>query len=331
MTMVIKARNVNEAFSNGFFYLRAAGLPEDSRNGKVIVAPGPVITEYLRPVERVLWDERRLANPFFHLAECAWMLAGGAHVEWIAQFNTRMYEYADQGVINGAYGARWRYWFNGMDQIRAIYKELAARPNSRRAVIAMWDPGNDNAQFNDVPCNTTMYFDCREGRLNMTVCCRSNDILWGAYGANAVHMSFLQQLLAEALDVPVGIYRQFSNNFHAYTETADQFLASPPLYDELEDPYVTDPVKCRPMRILNQHGWGGMEEFLYDCAALVNGDRVETLNTFYAREVMFPMFMYYAERKWKVGDLDNSRINQMVDCDWKQAALTWIELKGERK
>ena len=33
-------------------------------------------------------------------------------------------------------------------------------------------------------------------KLCMTVCNRSNDMLWGAYGANVVHMSMLQEFVA---------------------------------------------------------------------------------------------------------------------------------------
>lgn len=52
----------------------------------------------------------------------------------------------------------------------------------------------------------------------MTVCNRSNDVIWGAYGANAVHFSFLQEYIASFIGVPVGLYRHLSNNFHVYLE-----------------------------------------------------------------------------------------------------------------
>ena len=50
----------------------------------------------------------------------------------------------------------------------------------------------------------------------MTVCNRSNDMLWGAYGANAVHMSMLQEYLASRLEIAVGEYTQISDSFHVY-------------------------------------------------------------------------------------------------------------------
>lgn len=50
----------------------------------------------------------------------------------------------------------------------------------------------------------------------MTVANRSNDIIWGCYGANAVHMSMLQEFVANALGIPVGLYNQVSNDWHIY-------------------------------------------------------------------------------------------------------------------
>ena len=66
--------------------------------------------------------------------------------------------------------------------------------------------------------NTNIYFKIRENKLKMTVCCRSNDMLWGAYGVNVVHMSVLQEYMATMIGVEMGEYRQISDSFHIYTE-----------------------------------------------------------------------------------------------------------------
>jgi hypothetical protein len=52
--------------------------PQGSRAGDVLVAPHPVMSVTSIPTERVLFDPARDANPFFHLFESLWMLAGGA-------------------------------------------------------------------------------------------------------------------------------------------------------------------------------------------------------------------------------------------------------------
>ena len=189
---IIQARNVNHAVAQTIPYLLKEGVPEDSRNGKVIVAPGPVMTVYENPCERVLFSPLRDANPFFHLMESLWMLVGRMDLAWPEFFNKRFASFSDDGkVVHGAYGYRWRSWW-GFDQIRAIVDELKADPKSRRCVLSMWAPIGDLVSFKidekqlgglkskDVPCNTHAYFDLRGGRLNMTVCNRSNDAIWGA-------------------------------------------------------------------------------------------------------------------------------------------------------
>jgi len=58
--------------------------------------------------------------------------------------------------------------------------------------------------------------------LDMTVCCRSNDVIWGAHGANAVHFSVLQEYLAARLGVQIGTLYQISNNYHGYLKEMDR-------------------------------------------------------------------------------------------------------------
>jgi hypothetical protein len=72
-----------------------------------------------------------------------------------------------------------------------------------------------------VPCNTHAYFDIIDNALNMTVCNRSNDMVWGMMGANVVHFSMLQEYLACCLNAEVGNYHQITNNLHVYTNNWD--------------------------------------------------------------------------------------------------------------
>lgn len=218
---VIHARNVNLALPEGILYLQTRGRRRGSRNGEVVVSDVPVTTAYREPMERVLFLPERDANPFFHLHEGLWMLAGRNDVASVAAFVARMRDFSDDGeTLHGAYGHRWRCHFD-RDQLELIASRLRVNPEDRRCVLAMWDAAEDlDVSSQDLPCNTHVYFSVSwEGRLDMTVCCRSNDIIWGAYGANAVHMSMLQEYMAAKIGTEVGRYWQVSNNFHAYTAT----------------------------------------------------------------------------------------------------------------
>ena len=221
---VIEVRNVHDALLRGLELLEVHGITRDSRNGPVRESECPVTTVYHRPQERVLFWEQRDANPFFHFMESLWMLGGRHDLDYVYQFNKGMKRYSDDGkTLWGAYGWRWReYWTDrtndqSIDQLSIIIKRLKEDPTDRRCVLQMWDAVSDlDRDGKDVPCNTSIYFKIdADKRLQMTVCNRSNDIIWGAYGANAVHMSMLQEYMAGALRVGVGTYYQVSDNYHA--------------------------------------------------------------------------------------------------------------------
>jgi len=218
-------RNVSEALYKGVNGLYNYGREVKTRNGLALEFKAPVITEYSHPSEKVLFYPERDANPFFHLMEAFWMLAGRNDVEWISQFNGRINNYSDDGkTFHGAYGYRWKNWF-GKDQLQECFLRLSTYENDRRVVLTMWDPKTDLVLSNDgrdYPCNTQIFFWRRDERLHMSIINRSNDMIWGAYGANAVHMAVLQEYMAGMLRIQVGKMYQFSNNLHAYVEVLEK-------------------------------------------------------------------------------------------------------------
>src|SRR6187549_1871940 len=137
--LCIEVDNVNQGLAEGLRRVVNMGLERPSRNGPVLVMPGPVTTTYKRPTNRVLFSQRRDANPFFHCMEGLWMLAGRNDVEWPAYFAKNMRSYTDDGhTLHGAYGYRWLKHFK-FDQLALIIDQLKHDPNSRRAVLQMWD------------------------------------------------------------------------------------------------------------------------------------------------------------------------------------------------
>jgi len=327
--MELRARNVNHAVEVALWNLKVSGVRESSRNGDVLVFPEPVMTTYDRPDERVLFWPERDANPIFHLMESIWMLAGRDDVKFVEYFNSRMRNFSDDGVVlNGAYGHRWRRRF-GVDQLGVIIRELRRDPTSRRAVLSMWTPEADLCRLDskDVCCNTQAYFEIRGGRLNMTVLNRSNDIIWGAYGANAVHFSFLQEFIASALDVPLGVYRQFSHNLHLYTTLYDytKYVDSPPCAMNF-DAY-SQGIHTRP--VLDDSRW---EAFLLECEKFCSnpfsGDFGYSHSFF--REVAYPMAMVTKTRKEKTGD-GWYWAERIQAPDWRLATVQWIERRENAK
>lgn len=181
--MHLKTRNVNTAFRElvGLFADTEDGpkrgdivVRQPSRNGNVLRIDEPVTITYERPRERVLFNAARDANPYMHLYEALWMLAGRNDVEPVAYYAKQMREYSDDGkTLNGAYGYRWRNGFerccrdgesNDEDQLNRIVEHLKSDPNSRRAVLQMWNVSDDLMKiggFDTCPrCDTPQYPHC---------------------------------------------------------------------------------------------------------------------------------------------------------------------------
>ena len=315
--MEIRCRNVNEAVSEALWKLKVMGVEESSRNGAVMVFPEPVMTTYLRPQERVLFWPERDCNPWFHMLEALWMLAGRCDVEFVQQFNSKIVEYSDNGFnFNAAYGFRWREEF-GLDQLTFIIKELKRDPSSRRAVLQMWNPWDLLKDTKDKACNTQAYFDCRGGKLNMTVTNRSNDLIWGCYGANAVHFSMLQEFLAIAVGLPLGVYRQFSNNLHLYTDKHQHWLNCPPSHRDY-DPYPSG-VLSHPLykRLSWQQFLQEVEDFCEE------PERGASSRSKLIRSVAHPMYASWQERK--AGGVGLDPLRKCAAEDWQLACRQWIE------
>jgi thymidylate synthase len=219
MPVAIRGTSIDELFNSALETIQLYSTIEDTRGGLVHVMPHPMLTIWRNPTKRVLLNETRNCNHAFHLNEALWMLKGERDARkldpFISDFSERYAE--PDGMMHGAYGYRWRNTFD-RDQITEVIDILTLEPRSRRAVIQMWEVDQDlhNDTARDVPCNTHIYFRLYQGTLDMTVCNRSNDIIWGLYGANAVHFSILMEFIASAIDAKMGTMYTLSNNFHAY-------------------------------------------------------------------------------------------------------------------
>jgi len=330
--LIINARNVHAALRNGLQDLTAAGLYSESRNGRVLMFTEPVTTVYNKPLERVVFWSERDANPFFHFAESLWMLAGRNDVAFVANFAKQMLEYSDDTeTLNGAYGYRWRYHF-GFDQVTQIISALENNPRDRRQVLQMWQPSDllDQSSKSDVPCNTQAFFSVNYwGKVDMTVCNRSNDMIWGAYGANAVHFSYLLEFVAGALGRPVGRYWQVSNNLHAYENELLERV-KPIMNGATEDPYDLLGVSHQPVGLYGKDGMD-YQEWLNQCEVFVDNPwHIPLGMCLFFRRVAHPIFL--AHKIYKECGKDPRRFDQAskvllscIDSAWVQAGLEWLE------
>lgn len=326
--LVIKAHNVNDAYVNALYQMKLLGAESDSRNGKVMKFPYPVTTRYAYPQERVLFDEKRDANPFFHLFESLWMLGGRNDIAFLEKFNSTIGQFSDDGeTMHGAYGYRWREHFK-VDQLEAIIGTLTADNTTRRAVLTMWDPYIDPevaaAGGKDVPCNTQVFFNVRpNGELDMTVTNRSNDMIWGCYGANAVHMSMLHEYVSLVTGLPMGIYYQVSNDLHIYERHFD-LLAVPK--DE-PDPYLT---MGAPQPLMT--GEETVEMFDRDVMSFLDEPYMPySYRTEWFNQTVKPMALAHAAFKTKRPEAALELASQIESHDWQKACTEWLQRRIKPK
>ncbi len=351
----ITVRNVQEALPKGLDYLDQSGVLLDSRNGPMYEAPCPVTTVYQKPTERVIFWSYRNANPFFHFMEGLWMLNGANDLETMHHYNKGMKNYSDDGeTLWGAYGWRWRRFFGGygakIDQLNIIAHMLDRNPEDRRAVLQMWSIDDLARKGKDVPCNTCIYFKIRNNKLNMTVSNRSNDVIWGAYGANAVHMSMLQEYMAGRIGVEVGVYNQVSDSYHAYKNIFDDLLQQFAKDDILDyyvqslphnkmrmNPYMQKTVSPYPMmnkKYEAPHHQNSSFRWDDELRNFLKREPFKELrritlsepDSFWA-DVAVPIQDAWAHWKNKDIVLAMKELDNCKATDWRKACIEWLERK----
>ncbi len=327
---MIGAKNVHQMLPEALSLLELHGVENNSRNGPVTMFPMPATLCYTKPCERVIRWKERDANPFLHFFECLWMLNGQRDVKFVSQFSSNIASYSDDGkVFNAAYGHRWRQWFK-TDQILHAIMELKLDMNTRRVYIAMWDADHDlGAVTKDKPCNVGLSLQVNHrGELDMVVHNRSNDLIWGATGANAVHMSFLQEFIARAVGIPVGRYWQVSSNLHAYkNELLERVsvladLALDPHRTTTTDYYAAEGIEPYPIMVVQPDIW------LQDLGIFMKEGPIIGFRDPFFRQVATPLLRAHQAYRNK---MDPERFEKAEDileqcraADWRLAAIEWV-------
>lgn len=205
-----------------------------------------VTFEITKPWQREITLLGRGANIAAQIAETMWVLAGRNDIGWLSHYLPRAAEFSDDGQVwRAGYGPRLRAWHGHdedpnyvFDQLEFVVKDLQAHPQSRRAVISLWDPAQDHVDSKDIPCNNWLHFMSRNGKLEMHVVIRSNDLWWGWSGINQFEWSALQEIIAGLLGIGVGSAYYTVGSLHLYARhwlKARKLQPYSSAFDGLED------------------------------------------------------------------------------------------------
>lgn len=114
---------------------------------------------------------------------------------------------------------RWEAGERVIDQLQFVVETLRRSPNSRRAVISLWNPAVDTAlNYAVCPCTFQLVLRPRTDgtlALNGTLLVRSSDA-WVGAPLDLWAFVRLQCRIADALDVPVGPYVHHAVSYHLY-------------------------------------------------------------------------------------------------------------------
>jgi hypothetical protein len=193
------------------------------------ISPRGMATHEVRDVHLLLTQPRarllyappaRIVNPAFAVAETVWHLSG-SDAAWIFDYNNRLRQFADEGVLLGAYGPRMRNWAGKVDQLARVVEILQADPDSRRALIQLYDPAQDAAGHKDVPCTLGFRFHLRAGRLHMATMMRGQDV-WIGMPYDVFFYTVLHELVAGWLDAELASFTCTSARCTSTTSTSSR-------------------------------------------------------------------------------------------------------------
>ena len=151
-------------------------------------------------------------------AEWQWYLSGDRNIAKLGELYgkvpaiwKRMAD--DDGNVNSNYGWQWQR----NDQLRKVIDNLGKNHESRQAVISIYDGKEIDDYANDTPCTYAVQFTILNGKLNMSVVMRSNDI-WYGFCNDQYCFSNLQMLVAYETGYELGTYYHFAHNLHLYND-----------------------------------------------------------------------------------------------------------------
>jgi thymidylate synthase len=284
--MTVSARSATDLFTIAASQVLTDGGPTEPRGLPTVEVLGAEL-RLEEPRRRLVHvPQVRRLNPAFAIAEAVWILSGSDE-PWIYDFNRQLTRYADDGILQGAYGPRLRRWRGTVDQLDVVRRKLLDDPDTRQAVIQLFDPERDHRGHKDVPCTLGFRFFLRDGRLHMHTTMRSQD-LWLGFPYDVFTFSVLHELMAGWVGADLGEYRHTIDSLHLYATNWDaaRTLNPQPLAEAMA-----------PLAV----AWEDFDDVL---AAVVKGDSAALVDAAWA-DFATVLTTY---RLWRAGERESARV-----------------------
>ncbi|MEU4513096.1 thymidylate synthase [Nonomuraea wenchangensis] len=193
------------------------------------------------PRQRVPYLRERPINIAYNWAELLWYMAGRCDVDMIGYYAPVMRTWVPDGrnLTGTAYGLRlFTPGRDGRTQWQRVLDLLAKDPDSKRGVMAIFDPDELAIDDNpDMSCTLGSHMLLRDGVLHMTCYMRANDAFLGM-PSDLFTFTLLQELAAALLGATLGHYSHHVGSMHI--NDVDQVKVRR-LLSEVDDPNYQPP------------------------------------------------------------------------------------------
>ena len=154
--------------------------------------------------------------PGIGAVEACQLIAGASTPKLVIAIGPQFANFTeDNGLFHGAYGIRTQ------SQYAPIVERLKADPDTRQAVVTIWNPELDLlSNKRDYPCTILHQFRIRNNKLNMSVYMRSNDVWLGA-AYDFFQFTRVQLAIASILGIEPGTYHHHVGSLHIYEQHYD--------------------------------------------------------------------------------------------------------------
>ena len=203
--------SANEAFE--YFYKTISREGRDFADTKALFNIGFTILE---PRARRITSKMRNWKEDYAEAEWKWYLSEDRNISKLGDIYGKVPEIwkrmADSnGNVISNYGWQW----GRNDQIDYVVDLLKREKYTRQATLSIYDGKEHDKYTYDTPCTYAVQFTITDNRLNMCVTMRSND-LWYGFCNDQYQFSKLQEMIANEINIDIGVYYHFAHNLHIY-------------------------------------------------------------------------------------------------------------------
>jgi len=168
--------------------------------------------------------------------ELLWFLQGDTNIKYLNNNKVSIWdEWANEnGDLGPIYGSQWRNWNgDGIDQISEVINTIKTNPDSRRMMVAAWNPSVlplagksflENVTAGRAalpPCHAFFQFYVAGGKLSCQMYQRSCDIFLGV-PFNIASYALLTQMMAQVTDLKLGEFIHTLGDAHIYLNHIDQ-------------------------------------------------------------------------------------------------------------